>query len=72
MSLFSKMDTYRIGWVDVALTKITVFFATLWLAKLWDPLLSLEWYWYLVLWILFAIRPVRTAYRWLRSNQGMI
>lgn len=45
-------------WTDVALLKLAVFAATLLVAKLWNPILSLELYWYLVFWIIAAIKPV--------------
>ncbi len=42
---------------DMALTKIGVAAFVLALAKLWTPLLSLDWYWYAFVFVLAALRP---------------
>ncbi|MCK5299565.1 MAG: hypothetical protein KAJ54_00275 [Candidatus Aenigmarchaeota archaeon] len=42
---------------DIQLIKLSVFSFTLMLAKIWEPILSLEWYWYAVVFILATIRP---------------
>lgn len=48
MGLFSwveeGMKKYR--WYDISLLKISVAAFILMVAKLWAPLLSLEWWWY--------------------------
>ncbi len=41
--------------VDIQLIKLSVFGFTLFLAKVWSPLLSLEWYWYLLIFVLPAL-----------------
>ena len=43
---------------DTGLTKWSVFFFTLMLVKFLPVLLSLEWYVYLVLFLVLAIRPI--------------
>ncbi|HPM86234.1 MAG: hypothetical protein PHY04_03925 [Candidatus ainarchaeum sp.] len=43
---------------DTGFTKWSVFFFTLMVVKFWPVLLSLEWYVYLVLFLLLAIRPM--------------
>ncbi len=68
MGLFKKFFEFKIGWFDVSLTKLAVFGATLMLAKLWPPVLSLEWYWYLIIWVLAAIRPLATVYKWVTTS----
>ena len=45
-----KMNT-----IDVGLIKLAVAGFTLMLAKLWSPLLSLEWYWYGIIFLLAGI-----------------
>ncbi len=45
------MDWYnskikKLTWLDIAMIKTAVFVFALLLAKLWEPILSLEWYWY--------------------------
>ncbi len=51
------------GWKDIALIKLSAFFFALMLAKVWAPVLSLEWYWYAVLFIVFALKPVYSAFK---------
>ncbi|NQU68836.1 MAG: hypothetical protein HQ510_12910 [Candidatus Marinimicrobia bacterium] len=65
MNIIQKLSTFRADWLDVTSLKVAMFFATLCVAKIWAPLLSLDWYWYLAGWIIFGIRPIMTSYRWL-------
>jgi len=51
----------KFGWVDVQFIKISAFVSALALAKLWPPLLSLDWYWYAIIAILAAIKPIAKA-----------
>jgi hypothetical protein len=48
-----KMDVWDIGFV-----KIFSFVGGLLIAKLWKPILSLDWYWYLVIFLLALIKPM--------------
>ena len=68
MSTIEKLSDFRADWIDVTLIKIAVFAATLLFAKLWQPVLSLEWYWYLIIWVAAAIRPFNTFYKWIRPT----
>ena len=43
--------------IDVGLIKLSVVGFVLMIAKLWEPLLSLDWYWYAVIAVLAAIKP---------------
>jgi len=43
---------------DVPLIKIAVGAFVLMLAKLWTPLLGLDWYWYLIIAVVAAIKPM--------------
>ena len=52
-SLIKKMDMW-----DIGLLKLTVAAFVLMAAKLWSPLLSLDWYWYCLVFVLAAVRPV--------------
>lgn len=52
----SKMN--RFNWVDVGLIKLSVAGFILMIAKFWKPLLSLDWYWYAIFFVLAAIKPV--------------
>jgi hypothetical protein len=67
MGIISKLNSFKVDWIDVVLIKIGVFVATLLLIKLWNPILSFEWYWYLIIWVIVAIRPLNTYYKWLTS-----
>ena len=56
----------KLEWCDIALIKGTVFFATLFLITVWPAFLELvmrlDWYWYLVLTIVFAIPVFKKAF----------
>ena len=45
-------------WYDISLVKLSTAAFILMIAKLWTPILSLEWYWYLIIAVLAAIMPV--------------
>lgn len=44
---------------DIKMVKLSVAAFTLLIAKLWSPILSLDWYWYAALGIIFAATPAR-------------
>ena len=44
-------------WYDLSLVKLSTAAFILMVAKLWAPILSMEWYWYLIIAILAAIKP---------------
>ena len=56
MNWDSKIKKMKV--CDIQFIKLSVFFFTLMLAKLWSPLLSLEWYFYGILFILAALKPM--------------
>ena len=43
---------------DVSLAKLSTAAFVLMLVKFWPVIASLEWYWYAILFIVFAIRPI--------------
>jgi len=51
------------NFVDIQLIKISVAGFILMLAKLWEPLLSLGWYWYAIIAVLAAIKPISKVLR---------
>ena len=53
----------KMSWVDLKFIKLSVFFFALLVAKLWSPILSLEWYWYALIFVLAVLKP---AYKMLR------
>lgn len=61
---FKKM-TKRLKKLDIAdigLIKFGVLAMTLMIAKLWAPILSLNWYWYLIIGVIILIRPTYRFY----------
>jgi hypothetical protein len=65
MGFMDWMDskTKNLDWLDIGLVKVSVFFFTLMLAKLWAPLLSLEWYWYALVFVLAGIKPIYDVFK---------
>ena len=51
------------SWSDLKLAQLSAVFFFLMIAKLWEPLLSLDWYWYIGIAVLFAIKPTFKALR---------
>jgi len=63
---FTKWANNKIGkltWIDIGLTKLSVAAFVLMIAKLWSPLLSLDWYWYALLFVVLAIIPFRNFWK---------
>ncbi len=50
-------------WVDVSLIKISAAAFALMVAKLWEPLFSLDWYWYAIIFVITAIKPAYKAFK---------
>ena len=65
MGFMDWMDskTKNLDGLDIGLLKVSVFFFTLMLAKLWAPLLSLEWYWYALVFALAGIKPTYDVFK---------
>jgi len=57
----SKVKT--MSWVDLKLSQLSAAIFFLMIAKLWEPLLSLDWYWYAVIAVLVAVKPAYKALR---------
>ena len=51
----------KCNWIDIQFIKLSVAGCVLMIAKLWEPLLSLDWYWYAVIFMLAAIKPAYKA-----------
>jgi len=66
--MFSKLLNFKADLSDIALTKIAVFAGALIIAKLWNPILSLDWYWYLIISILAAIKPLSSLYKFYKLD----
>ncbi|MFA6888486.1 MAG: hypothetical protein WC254_03240 [Candidatus Woesearchaeota archaeon] len=48
----------KLNWLDYKLVKWSVVAFTLFIAKVWPTILYLDWYWYALAGIVFAIRPL--------------
>jgi hypothetical protein len=44
----------NLGWLGVKSAKWSAFFLALMIAKLWNGILGLEWYWYMIIAIVFG------------------
>lgn len=53
----------KLNFADIQFIKIGVAAFVLMVAKLWEPLLSLDWYWYLIIAILAAIKPASKIFK---------
>ena len=53
----------KMNWSDIQLIKLSVAAFVLMLAKLWSPLLSLEWYCYGLIFVLAVIKPVLKVFK---------
>ncbi len=60
MSLGTWADSKvkKLGWTDISLIKLSTAGFVLMAAKLWEPVLCLEWYWYGLVFVLAAIKPM--------------
>ncbi len=63
MSDIEKLTSYKADWIDILLIKIGVFTFTLMIAKLWEPILSLDWHWYLIISLVAVIKPLKTFFK---------
>lgn len=53
----------KMNWFDIKMIKWSVAAFILLIAKLWPPLLSLNWYWYLIIGVVAMIRPLYTMFK---------
>ena len=53
----------KLNWIDYGLVKLSVAAFALMLAKLWEPLLALDWYWYAAIFIIAVILPMSKVLR---------
>ena len=56
--MFNKIVNYKADFIDVILAETSAMAFALLFAKYWSPILSLDWYWYLVIMIVAAYKPV--------------
>lgn len=60
---WADANVKKLNWVDILCVKLSVIGFTLFIAKLWEPLLNLNWYWYALIFLLFLIKPASTILR---------
>lgn len=53
----------KMTWCDVKLIKLSVAAFILMIAKLWPPLLSLDWYWYAAIGVLAMLKPLKLYFK---------
>ena len=53
----------RLVFWDFPLIKLSVAAFVLMIAKLWTPLLALDWYWYLIIGVIVAIKPMYKIFK---------
>lgn len=52
-----NLKVKKLNWLDLQLIELSVAGFILMIAKLWEPILKLDWYWYAIIFILAAIKP---------------
>ena len=62
-SLIIRMWGFMFPLIDIRLVLLAGFALGLMIAKLWEPILYLDWYWYLVITLLALIKPVMTFWK---------
>jgi len=62
-NLIIRMWGFMFPLIDIRLVWLAGFSLGLMIAKLWEPILYLDWYWYLVIALLAFIKPIITFFR---------
>tara|TARA_B000000475_G_scaffold255313_1_gene234909 strand:+ start:2758 stop:2970 length:213 start_codon:yes stop_codon:yes gene_type:complete len=57
-SFLVRMWKFQFSFIDFRLNGLAGFAIGLMLAKVWDPILSLNWYMYLIVGIMASIKPL--------------
>jgi hypothetical protein len=53
----------KLNFWDIGFIKLSVAGFVLMIAKLWEPLISLDWYWYALVFVLAAIIPMLKIFK---------
>ena len=59
-SLIIRMWKFSFPYIDIRLAVLVGLAFGRMIAKLWEPILYLDWYWYLIIALLAAIKPIMT------------
>ena len=62
-SLIIRMCKFSFPYIDIRLAVLVGLAFGLMIAKLWEPILYLDWYWYLVIALLSSIKPMMTFFK---------
>ena len=62
-NLFFRMWKFSFPYIDIRLMGFGGFALGLMIAKLWKPILYLDWYWYLVIALFAFIKPIMTFFK---------
>ena len=62
-SLIIRMWKFSFPYIDIRLAVLVGLAFGLMIAKLWEPILYLDWYWYLVIALLASIKPIMTFFK---------
>ena len=58
-----NLQAKKLDWISIQLMKLSVFAFALMVAKLWKPILSLDWYWYALIFVIAAIGAAYKVFR---------
>ena len=61
--LIIRMWKFSFPYIDIRLAVLVGLAFGLMIAKLWEPILYLDWYWYLVIALLSSIKPMMTFFK---------
>ena len=53
----------KMKWYDMSMVKLSTAAFVLMIATLWQPLLSLEWYWYAIIGVVAAVKPMMLFFK---------
>ena len=70
MNFFNNLMKYTADVFDIAFTKIAVFAGALFIAKVWDTVLGLDWYWYLLIFIIASIKPMVNFFKVMKQSEN--
>ena len=62
-NLLFRMWKFSFPYIDIRLAVLVGLAFGLMIAKLWEPILYLDWYWYLVIALLASIKPIMTFFK---------
>lgn len=60
---WSNSKIKKMGFWDIQFVKISSFAFILMIAKFWKSILILDWYWYALIMLLAAIKPLYTVFK---------